>query len=277
MKIGQHSSYEMHHKNLKNVEYIDQNPIGRSSRSNPVTYLKAYDDIRAIFSKAPMSKLRGFLPKHFSFNVEGGRCEKCKGEGEITVEMQFMADVHLGCDACEGKRFKKEVLEVKFHDKSIFDILEMTVSDALAFFKLHGEIKLCQKIQALEDVGLGYVALGQSSSTLSGGEAQRIKLASFLVKGNTKDKTLFIFDEPTTGLHFHDINRLLGAFNALLDKGHSMVVIEHNIDLIKCADHIIDLGPGGGIHGGQVIAQGPPEVLAKDKNSVTAIYLKEKL
>ena len=277
MKIGQHSSYEMQHKNLKHVEYIDQNPIGRSSRSNPVTYLKAYDDIRAIFSKAPMSKLRGFLPKHFSFNVEGGRCEKCKGEGEITVEMQFMADVHLGCDACEGKRFKKEVLEVKFHDKSIFDVLEMTVSDALAFFKLHGESKLCQKIQALEDVGLGYVALGQSSSTLSGGEAQRIKLASFLVKGNTKDKTLFIFDEPTTGLHFHDINRLLGAFNALLDKGHSMVVIEHNIDLIKCADHIIDLGPGGGIHGGQVIAQGPPEVLVKDKNSVTAAYLKEKL
>ena len=277
MKIGQHSSYEMQHKNLKHVEYIDQNPIGRSSRSNPVTYLKAYDDIRAIFSKAPMSKLRGFLPKHFSFNVEGGRCEKCKGEGEITVEMQFMADVHLGCDACEGKRFKKEVLEVKFHDKSIFDVLEMTVSDALAFFKLHGENKLCQKIQALEDVGLGYVALGQSSSTLSGGEAQRIKLASFLVKGNTKDKTLFIFDEPTTGLLFHDINRLLGAFNALLDKGHSMVVIEHNIDLIKCADHIIDLGPGGGIHGGQVIAQGPPEVLVKDKNSVTAVYLKEKL
>jgi len=277
MKIGQHSSYEMQHKNLKHVEYIDQNPIGRSSRSNPVTYLKAYDDIRAIFSKAPMSKLRGFLPKHFSFNVEGGRCEKCKGEGEITVEMQFMADVHLGCDACEGKRFKKEVLEVKFHDKSIFDVLQMTVSDALAFFKLHGENKLCQKIQALEDVGLGYVALGQSSSTLSGGEAQRIKLASFLVKGNTKDKTLFIFDEPTTGLHFHDINRLLGAFNALLDKGHSMVVIEHNIDLIKCADHIIDLGPGGGIHGGQVIAQGPPEVLVKDKNSVTAAYLKEKL
>jgi excinuclease ABC subunit A len=277
MKIGQHSSYEMQHKNLKHVEYIDQNPIGRSSRSNPVTYLKAYDDIRAIFSKAPMSKLRGFLPKHFSFNVEGGRCEKCKGEGEITVEMQFMADVHLGCDTCEGKRFKKEVLEVKFHDKSIFDVLQMTVSDALAFFKLHGENKLCQKIQALEDVGLGYVALGQSSSTLSGGEAQRIKLASFLVKGNTKDKTLFIFDEPTTGLHFHDINRLLGAFNALLDKGHSMVVIEHNIDLIKCADHIIDLGPGGGIHGGQVIAQGPPEVLVKDKNSVTAAYLKEKL
>ena len=277
MKIGQHSSYEMQHKNLKHVEYIDQNPIGRSSRSNPVTYLKAYDDIRAIFSKAPMSKLRGFLPKHFSFNVEGGRCEKCKGEGEITVEMQFMADVHLGCDACEGKRFKKEVLEVKFHDKSIFDVLQMTVSDALAFFKLHGENKLCQKIQALEDVGLGYVALGQSSSTLSGGEAQRIKLASFLVKGNTKDKTLFIFDEPTTGLHFHDINRLLGAFNALLDKGHSMVVIEHNIDLIKCADHIIDLGPGGGIHGGQVIAQGPPEVLVKDKKSVTAVYLKGKL
>ena len=277
MKIGQHSSYEMQHKNLKHVEYIDQNPIGRSSRSNPVTYLKAYDDIRAIFSKAPMSKLRGFLPKHFSFNVEGGRCEKCKGEGEITVEMQFMADVHLGCDACEGKRFKKEVLEVKFHDKSIFDVLQMTVSDALTFFKLHGENKLCQKIQALEDVGLGYVALGQSSSTLSGGEAQRIKLASFLVKGNTKDKTLFIFDEPTTGLHFHDINRLLGAFNALLDKGHSMVVIEHNIDLIKCADHIIDLGPGGGIHGGQVIAQGPPEVLVKDKKSVTAVYLKGKL
>lgn len=277
MKIGQHTNYKVHHKNLKNVEYIDQNPIGRSSRSNPVTYLKAYDEIRSIFSKVPMSKHRGFLPKHFSFNVEGGRCEKCKGEGTITVEMQFMADVHLGCDACEGKRFKKEVLEVKFQEKSIFDVLEMTVSDALAFFKRHGEKKLCQKIQALEDVGLGYVALGQSSSTLSGGEAQRIKLASFLVKGNTKDKTLFIFDEPTTGLHFHDINRLLGAFNALLDKGHSMVVIEHNIDLIKCADHIIDLGPGGGIHGGQVIAQGPPEVLVKDKNSVTAQYLKDKL
>ncbi len=277
MKIGQHSSYEVQHKNLKFVEFIDQNPIGRSSRSNPVTYLKAYDDIRAIFAKEALSKLRGFQPKHFSFNVDGGRCEKCKGEGEITVEMQFMADVHLGCDACEGKRFKKEVLEVRYFGKSIHDVLELTVSDALVFFSNHGDKKLCQKIQALEDVGLGYVSLGQSSSTLSGGEAQRIKLASFLVKGNTKDKTLFIFDEPTTGLHFHDINRLLGAFNALLDKGHSMVVIEHNIDLIKCADHIIDLGPGGGVHGGQIIAQGPPEVLAKDKNSITGTYLKEKL
>ena len=277
LKIGQHSSYEVQHKNLKFVEFIDQNPIGRSSRSNPVTYLKAYDDIRAIFAKEALSKLRGFQPKHFSFNVDGGRCEKCKGEGEITVEMQFMADVHLMCDACEGKRFKKEVLEVKYFGKSIHDVLELTVSQALEFFSSHGDKKLCQKIKALDDVGLGYVSLGQSSSTLSGGEAQRIKLASFLVKGNTKDKTLFIFDEPTTGLHFHDINKLLGAFNALLDKGHSMVVIEHNIDLIKCADHIIDLGPGGGVHGGQVIAQGPPEVLVKDKNSVTASYLKEKL
>lgn len=277
LKIGQHSSYEVQHKNLKFVEFIDQNPIGRSSRSNPVTYLKAYDDIRAIFAKEALSKLRGFQPKHFSFNVDGGRCEKCKGEGEITVEMQFMADVHLMCDACEGKRFKKEVLEVKYFGKSIHDVLELTVSQALEFFSSHGDKKLCQKIKALDDVGLGYVSLGQSSSTLSGGEAQRIKLASFLVKGNTKDKTLFIFDEPTTGLHFHDINKLLGAFNALLDKGHSMVVIEHNIDLIKCADHIIDLGPGGGVHGGQVIAQGPPEVIVKDKNSVTASYLKEKL
>lgn len=277
LKIGQHSSYEVQHKNLKFVEFIDQNPIGRSSRSNPVTYLKAYDDIRAIFAKEALSKLRGFQPKHFSFNVDGGRCEKCKGEGEITVEMQFMADVHLMCDTCEGKRFKKEVLEVKYFGKSIHDVLELTVSQALEFFSSHGDKKLCQKIKALDDVGLGYVSLGQSSSTLSGGEAQRIKLASFLVKGNTKDKTLFIFDEPTTGLHFHDINKLLGAFNALLDKGHSMVVIEHNIDLIKCADHIIDLGPGGGVHGGQVIAQGPPEVIVKDKNSVTASYLKEKL
>ena len=277
IKIGPHTHYEVQHKNLKFVEFIDQNPIGRSSRSNPVTYLKAYDDIRAIFAKEALSKLRGFLPKHFSFNVDGGRCEKCKGEGEITVEMQFMADVHLECDACLGKRFKKEVLEVKFFEKSIHDVLEMTVTDALAFFSSHGENKLCQKIQALEDVGLGYVSLGQSSSTLSGGEAQRIKLASFLVKGNSKDKTLFIFDEPTTGLHFHDINRLMGAFNALLEKGHSMVVIEHNIDLIKCADYIIDLGPGGGIHGGQLVAQGPPEVLAKDRNSVTAKYLLEKL
>jgi len=277
IKIGPHTHYEVQHKNLKFVEFIDQNPIGRSSRSNPVTYLKAYDDIRAIFAKEALSKLRGFLPKHFSFNVDGGRCEKCKGEGEITVEMQFMADVHLECDACLGKRFKKEVLEVKFFEKSIHDVLEMTVTDALTFFSSHGENKLCQKIQALEDVGLGYVSLGQSSSTLSGGEAQRIKLASFLVKGNSKDKTLFIFDEPTTELHFHDINRLMGAFNALLEKGHSMVVIEHNIDLIKCADYIIDLGPGGGIHGGQLVAQGPPEVLVTEKNSVTAKYLLEKL
>ena len=276
-KAGQYSSMEGKFQSLKHVEYVDQNPIGRSSRSNPVTYIKAYDDIRNLFANQKLSKLRGYQPKHFSFNVDGGRCEKCKGEGEITVEMQFMADVHLECETCNGKRFKKEVLEVKFEDANIDDVLNMTIDDAVDFFDKNNQSKIVTKLKPLQDVGLGYVTLGQSSSTLSGGEAQRIKLASFLVKGNTKDKALFIFDEPTTGLHFHDIKKLLKSFDALIGKGHSIIVIEHNIDLIKCADYIIDLGPDGGNKGGQLLAQGTPEIVAKNKASYTAKYLKEKL
>ncbi|MDG1791339.1 MAG: excinuclease ABC subunit UvrA, partial [Flavobacteriaceae bacterium] len=234
-KPGQFSKIEGNFSSIKNVEFVNQNPIGRSSRSNPVTYIKAYDDIRSLFSKQKLADIRGYKPKHFSFNVDGGRCEKCKGEGEVTIEMQFMADVHLECDACKGKRFKKEVLEVQFQKKNIHDVLQMTVEDAIIFFSTNGETKITNKLQPLQDVGLGYVQLGQSSSTLSGGEAQRIKLASFLIKGITKEKTLFIFDEPTTGLHFHDINKLLKSFYALLDKGHTVIVVEHNMDLIKCA------------------------------------------
>lgn len=262
---------------IKSIEFIDQNPIGRSSRSNPVTYIKAYDDIRNLFSSQKLSDIRGYKPKHFSFNVDGGRCETCKGEGEVTIEMQFMADVHLLCDACNGKRFKKEVLEVAFQNKNIDDILTMTVDDAVAFFGLHKQDRIAAKLQPLQDVGLGYVQLGQSSSTLSGGEAQRIKLASFLVKGTSKDKTLFIFDEPTTGLHFHDIKKLLASFYALLDRGHTVIVVEHNLDLIKCADYVIDLGPGGGEKGGNIVAEGTPEEVAKSKTSFTGMYLKEKL
>ncbi len=276
-KIGQHTDIKGSFENLKHVEFIDQNPIGRSSRSNPVTYIKAYDDIRALFSNQKLSKIRNYKPKHFSFNVEGGRCEVCKGEGEVTIEMQFMADVHLECDVCNGKRFKKEVLEVKFDGKSIDDILNLTIDDAVAFFSENLVTKIASKLKPLQDVGLGYVTLGQSSSTLSGGEAQRIKLASFLVKGNTKDKALFIFDEPTTGLHFHDIQKLLKSFNALIEKGHSIIVIEHNIELIKCADYIIDLGLEGGKNGGNLIFQGTPEELARNKESYTAKYLAEKL
>ena len=276
-KAGQYSSMEGKFQSLKHVEYVDQNPIGRSSRSNPVTYIKAYDDIRNLFANQKLSKLRGYQAKHFSFNVDGGRCEKCKGEGEITVEMQFMADVHLECETCNGKRFKKEVLEVKFEDANIDHVLNMTIDDAVAFFDKNNQSKIVTKLKPLQDVGLGYVTLGQSSSTLSGGEAQRIKLASFLVKGNTKDKALFIFDEPTTGLHFHDIKKLLKSFDALIGKGHSIIVIEHNIDLIKCADYIIDLGPDGGNKGGQLLVQGTPEIVVKNKTSYTAQYLKEKL
>ena len=276
-KIGQHTEIKGNFENIKHVEFIDQNPIGRSSRSNPVTYIKAYDDIRALFSNQKLSSIRNYKPKHFSFNVEGGRCEVCKGEGEVTIEMQFMADVHLECDVCKGKRFKKEVLEVKFDGKSIDDILNLTIDDAVAFFSENLVPKIASKLKPLQDVGLGYVKLGQSSSTLSGGEAQRIKLASFLVKGNTKDKALFIFDEPTTGLHFHDIQKLLASFNALIDKGHSIIIIEHNIELIKCADYIIDLGLEGGKNGGSLIFQGIPEELAKNKKSYTAKYLAEKL
>ncbi len=276
-KPGQFSKLEGNFSSIKNVEFVNQNPIGRSSRSNPVTYIKAYDDIRSLFSKQKLADIRGYKPKHFSFNVDGGRCEKCKGEGEVTIEMQFMADVHLECDACKGKRFKKEVLEVQFHKKNIHDVLQMTVEDAIHFFSTNGETKITNKLQPLKDVGLGYVQLGQSSSTLSGGEAQRIKLASFLIKGTTKEKTLFIFDEPTTGLHFHDINKLLKSFYALLDKGHTVIVVEHNMDLIKCADHVIDLGIDGGEKGGDLIAQGTPEEVAKNKKSYTAAYLSEKI
>ena len=276
-KPGEFTSIEGKFDNIKQIEFVDQNPIGRSSRSNPVTYIKAYDDIRALFSKQKASLIRGYQPKHFSFNVDGGRCETCKGEGEVTIEMQFMADVHLECEACKGKRFKKEVLEVTFEGKTIDDILNMTIDNAISFFKETGQKKIHNKLQPLQDVGLGYVTLGQSSSTLSGGEAQRIKLASFLGKGNNAEKALFIFDEPTTGLHFHDISKLLKSFNALIEKGHSIIVIEHNIELIKCADHIIDLGPEGGANGGYLIASGTPEALAENPNSYTGSYLKDKL
>ncbi len=276
-KAGEFTSIEGNYSNVKHIEFVDQNPIGRSSRSNPVTYIKAYDDIRTLYSKQKVSVIRGYQPKHFSFNVDGGRCDTCKGEGEVTIEMQFMADVHLECEICKGKRFKKEVLEATFNDKSIHDILSMTIDDAIAFFDEHQQTKIKNKLQPLQDVGLGYVNLGQSSSTLSGGEAQRIKLASFLGKGNTSDKALFIFDEPTTGLHFHDIQKLLKSFNALIEKGHSIIVIEHNLELIKCADYIIDLGPGGGEYGGQLITQGTPEEIINIETSQTGKYLKEKL
>jgi excinuclease ABC subunit A len=276
-KAGQFTEISGSFSQIKHIEYVDQNPIGRSSRSNPVTYIKAYDDIRDLFSKEKLSKIRGYLPKHFSFNVDGGRCESCKGEGSINVEMVFMADVQLPCETCNGNRFKKEVLEVTFASKNIHDILTMTIDDAVAFFEVNKQHKITQKLKPLQDVGLGYVQLGQSSSTLSGGEAQRIKLASFLVKGATKDKALFVFDEPTTGLHFHDIKKLLASFEALIEKGHSILVIEHNLDLIKCADWIIDLGPEGGENGGKILAVGTPEQIVKIKASVTGKYLKEKL
>ena len=276
-KAGQFSEMRGYYHKIQHIEYVDQNPIGRSSRSNPVTYIKAFDDIRDLFAKEKLSKIRGYMPKHFSFNVDGGRCETCKGDGEINIEMVFMADVSLPCETCSGKRFKKEILEIQFEGKNIDDILTMTIDDAVGFFAEAKQTKISQKLQPLQDVGLGYVKLGQSSSTLSGGEAQRIKLASFLVKGATKEKALFVFDEPTTGLHFHDIKKLLASFDALIDKGHSIIVIEHNLDLIKCADWIIDIGPEGGENGGQILAIGTPEDVAKNKKSITGQYLKEKL
>lgn len=276
-KPGQFTKLQGDFSTLKTIEFVDQNPIGRSSRSNPVTYIKAYDDIRKLYENQKLSKIRNYKAKHFSFNVDGGRCETCKGEGEVTIEMQFMADVHLECDTCKGKRFKKEVLEVHFQDKNIDDILTMTIDDAVAFFSMHQEAKITRKLKPLQDVGLGYVTLGQSSSTLSGGEAQRIKLASFLVKGATKDKALFIFDEPTTGLHFHDIKKLLASFEALIEKGHSVIVVEHNMDLVKCADYVIDLGLSGGKDGGNLIAVGTPEEIALNRKSYTGHYLKEKV
>ena len=276
-KAGKFTDMQGYYHKIQHIEYVDQNPIGRSSRSNPVTYIKAYDDIRALYEKEKLSKIRNYQAKHFSFKVDGGRCETCKGDGEINVEMVFMADVSLPCETCGGKRFKKEILEVNFEGKNIHDILTMTIDDAVTFFGEHKQTKISQKLQPLQDVGLGYVQLGQSSSTLSGGEAQRIKLASFLVKGTTKEKALFVFDEPTTGLHFHDIQKLLKSFDALLDKGHSIIVIEHNLDLIKCADYIIDIGPEGGENGGRLLAVGTPEEVAKNKKSITGKYLKEKM
>ena len=276
-KPGEHSEIKGDLKKLKSVEYVDQNPIGRSSRSNPVTYIKAYDDIRTLYSQQSLSKSRNFKPKHFSFNVDGGRCDQCKGEGVVTIEMQFMADVVLPCESCQGKRFKKEILEVKFEGVSIDELLAMTIADAIDLFQTHGKSKLVKKLQPLADVGLGYVTMGQSSTTLSGGEAQRIKLASFIGQGVSEEKILFIFDEPTTGLHFHDIQKLLNSFKALLERGHSIIVIEHNLDLVKCADHIIDLGPEGGDQGGHLVATGTPEELAQIKASITGQYLKEKI
>lgn len=263
-------------RSLKNVEFVDQNPIGKSSRSNPVTYLKAYDEIRKLWAEQPLAKQLGFGAGHFSFNSEGGRCEECKGEGTITVEMQFMADLVLECESCHGKRFKADTLEVKFQNMSIHDILEMTVNQAIDFFTLHKQKKIVKKLQPLQDVGLGYIKLGQSSSTLSGGESQRVKLAFYLSQEKA-DPTLFIFDEPTTGLHFHDIKKLLKAFDALLRRGHTIIIIEHNLDVIKCADHIIDMGPEGGDRGGYVVATGTPEEIAQCAASYTGQYLQEKL
>ena len=272
-KCGEFNTLEGDLNGFQDIQYISQKPIGLSSRSNPVTYIKAYDDIRKLYAQQTLSKQRGYQSKHFSFNVDGGRCPNCKGEGTVKIEMQFMADVDLVCEACNGKRFKKEVLEVKFESKSIHDLLTMSIDEAIAFFTLHKQTKIADKLQPLQDVGMGYVALGQSSSTLSGGEAQRIKLASFLLKGAQKNKTLFLFDEPTTGLHMHDINKLVGSFRALIERGHSLIVIEHNIGLIEQADYIIDLGPEGGVNGGTVLATGTPEEVNQNKKSSLYQYL----
>ena len=273
---GEHTSIGGDIRNLRNIEFIDQNPIGKSSRSNPVTYIKAYDEIRKLFAEQPLAKQMGYTAGFFSFNSEGGRCEECKGDGTVTVEMQFMADLVLECESCHGKRFKADTLEVKFHDKNIFDVLEMTVNQAIEFFTEYGQKKIVKKLTPLQEVGLGYIKLGQSSSTLSGGENQRVKLAYYLSQEKA-DPTLFIFDEPTTGLHFHDIRKLLDAFEALIKRGHTIIIIEHNMDMIKCADHIIDLGPEGGDKGGYIIATGTPEEVAACESSYTGQFLKEKL
>jgi len=278
-KTGAHEMIKGDIKRLSAIEFVDQHPIGKSSRSNPVTYLKIYDDIRKIFARQPEAKRQGFTPAFFSFNVEGGRCEECQGEGEIKIEMQFMADIHLVCESCHGKRFKEEILEIKFRDKNIYDVLEMTVNQAVDFFgsgETNDEKKIAKNLKPLQDVGLGYIRLGQNSSTLSGGESQRVKLASFLSK-ETDSPTLFIFDEPTTGLHFDDIKKLLTSLNALISRGHSILIIEHNLDVIKCADWVIDLGPEGGEKGGNIVFQGKPEDLVKEKKSYTGKALSEKL
>ncbi len=261
---------------IAHVEMVDQNPIGKSSRSNPVTYLKAYDDIRNLYASNELSKVRGYKAKHFSFNTDGGRCDTCKGEGEVTIEMQFMADVHLPCEDCNGHRFKAEILEVKIQDKSISDILECTIDEAIEFFRSIKQTKIANKLQPLQDVGLGYAAVGQSSSTLSGGEAQRVKLAYFLSKGDKAGKTLFLFDEPTTGLHFDDVKKLLVALNALVDMGHTVLVIEHDLDVIQRADHLIEIGPKGGEEGGQLLFAGDPKKVTEVKNSPTAFSIMSK-
>ena len=273
---GEYSSLEGDWQMVKHVEFVDQNPIGKSTRSNPATYIKAYDAIRQLFASQPLAKQEGYTAQYFSFNAEGGRCEECKGAGVITVEMQFMADLVLECDACHGRRFKKEILDVRFHDKNIYDVLYMTVREAIEFFEKYGEKQIADKLRPLDAVGLGYIKLGQSSSTLSGGENQRVKLAYFIGQ-ERQDPTLFIFDEPTTGLHFHDIHRLLKAFNTLMEKGHSIIVIEHNMDVIKCGDYVIDLGPDGGNKGGNIVCCGTPEEVARCRESATGRYLSEKL
>jgi excinuclease ABC subunit A len=280
LKPGQFRDISGDISGLTGIEMVDQNPIGKSSRSNPVTYLKAYDEIRKLYSEQQASVQNNFKPSHFSFNIEGGRCEECQGEGIIKVEMQFMADVELTCESCKGMRFKKEILEVKYHGKNIHDILEMTIEEAIDFFVLNNgktEKRIAVKLQPLADVGLGYVKMGQSSSTLSGGESQRVKLAYFLSQERGSGHILFIFDEPTTGLHFHDIKKLLKSLNALIDHGHSVVLIEHNQEVIKCADWVIDLGPEGGDMGGSLVFAGKPEDLVNCTESYTGKYLSSKL
>ena len=273
-QTGSYDSIGGDFNKIEQVEIVDQNPIGRSSRSNPVTYVKAWDEIRNLFASQGAAKASGLKPSAFSFNVEGGRCDVCQGEGEVKIEMQFMADIYLPCEACNGKRFKQHVLDVTYKEKNVFEVLDMTIDEALEFFQ--SETKIAAKIKPLADVGLGYVHLGQSSNTLSGGEAQRIKLASFLVKGNNSSKTLFIFDEPTTGLHFHDIKKLLKSFDALIEQGNTIIVIEHNMDVIKCADWVIDIGPEGGDRGGNIVFEGVPEDLILEKGSYTGSFLKER-
>ncbi len=273
---GEYSELKGDWKKIKHVEFVDQNPIGKSTRSNPATYVKAYDAIRALFAEQPLAKQMGFTPQYFSFNTEGGRCEECKGAGTITIEMQFMADIELTCEACHGQRFKHDILDVRFHEKNINDILNMTVSEAITFFSEHKQKAIVSRLKPLQSVGLGYIKLGQSSSTLSGGENQRVKLAYFIGQ-EKQEPTLFIFDEPTTGLHFHDIKRLLDAFNALIERGHTILVIEHNMDVIKCADYVIDLGPDGGNKGGNLVCAGTPEEIIKSKDSYTGKFLAEKI
>ena len=273
---GEFASLEGDTNAIQAIEFVDQNPIGKSSRSNPVTYVKAWDEIRKLFAQQALSQQMGFTAAYFSFNASGGRCEECNGDGTVTVEMQFMADLVLECESCHGKRFKPEILEVRFHEKNVYDILDMTINQAIEFFTEWGEKKIVRLLKPLQDVGLGYIKLGQSSSTLSGGENQRVKLAYYL--GMDKHvPTMFIFDEPTTGLHFHDIKKLLASFDALLKKGHTLVIIEHNLDVVKCADHVLDIGPEGGEKGGCLVACGTPEEIAQCSQSYTGRFLKEKL